>query len=321
VELKEYWIIARKWWWLLVLCTLLGGSAAYLVSRQMTPTYEASTLMMVGSSLDVVNPTTGEIQTSEKLAQTYAQLVKTRPILDATIAALNLPKSPSVTVSLVSNTQLMRITVADSIPQRAAATANELANQLIEQSPSGTQREEQAYREFVTAQLAELEGEIASLTEAITSAQTVGDGNEAARLQSELTLRRDNYSSLLTYIKGSSTNQIRVIEDAQVPISPSGPKVLQNTLLAAVVGLMLAAGGAFLIEYLDDSIKGQLDLEQSLGLPTLGTIARWIWRMRPRRRSWSVSAILNRPTAKPTASCTPICATLYLRIGASACSW
>ncbi len=125
----------------------------------------------------------------------------------------------------------------------------------------------------MTVQLSELEGEIGSITAAITAAQQAGDGTEVARLQSELTLRRDNYSSLLTYIKGSSTNLIRVIEAANVPTVATKPKVMQNTMLALVVGLMLAAGGAFLIEYLDDSVKGQLDLEQSLGVPTLGAIA------------------------------------------------
>ncbi|MHB1295992.1 MAG: tyrosine-protein kinase domain-containing protein [Anaerolineae bacterium] len=272
MELLEYWSIVRRWWWLLLLCTLLAGGGAYLVSIRMAPNYESSTLLMIGSSLDVVNPTTGEMQTSEKLAQTYAELIKTRPVVDATMANLGLAHDPSVSVTLVRNTQLMRVTVSDSSPARAAATADELANQLILQSPSAPQREEQSYREFVKSQLADLETEIAEITDAIATAESTGDSNQVVRLQSEVNARRENYSNLLTYLKGSSINFISVIEPARVPTTPTSPKVPQNTLLAALVGLMLAAGAAFLIEYLDMSVKGPLDIEQKLELPILGTI-------------------------------------------------
>ena len=82
MELRDYFYIAVKWWWLFLLCTVLGAGAAFLVSSNMTPVYEASTLLMIGGGVDVVNPTTGELQTSEKLAQTYAELLKTRPVCD-----------------------------------------------------------------------------------------------------------------------------------------------------------------------------------------------------------------------------------------------
>jgi hypothetical protein len=45
-------------------------------------------------------------------------------------------------------------------------------------------------------------------------------------------------------------------------------------LLAAVVGLFLAAGIAFLIDYLDDTVKAPEDLEAN-GLPSLGGVARF----------------------------------------------
>ena len=273
MEIREYYAIVLKWWWLLVLCTMLGGGAAYLVSTQLPPTYQSAALLMIGSSLEVVNPTTGELATSEKLAQTYAELVTTRPIMEATMLALDLPAKPEVSVTLVRNTQLLRITVSGQDARRVAATANELARQLILQSPSDPQRDEQSYREFVRRQLQELEVEMAALSQAIVDREGA-PSDELERLQAELNSRRGNYSMLLSYIKGSSVNYVTIFERAQVPQEPIGPKVLQNTVLAAVVGLMLAGGAAFLIEYLDDSVRGPEDIEQALGLPVLGTIAR-----------------------------------------------
>jgi capsular exopolysaccharide synthesis family protein len=273
VELREYVAIALKWWWLLVLCTILGAGVAFAVSTQMPPTFEAFALMLIGGSLEALDPTTGELATSEKLAQTYAELIKTRQIQQATMDALGLPHEPEVTVTLVRNTQLLRITVADQFPDRAAATANELARQLILQSPSDPERDEQGYREFVRSQLADLEQEIEALSQAILDQKDTMAQEDLLRLEEELNARRANYSALVNYIKGSSVNHVTVFETAAAPSSPTGPKVLQNTVLAAVVGFMLAAGAAFLIEYLDDSVRGPVDAEEASGVPVLGTIA------------------------------------------------
>jgi capsular polysaccharide biosynthesis protein len=46
-----------------------------------------------------------------------------------------------------------------------------------------------------------------------------------------------------------------------------------NMAIAAVVGLMLGVGIAFLLEYLDTTIKTEQDVEDSLGLPLLGLIS------------------------------------------------
>ena len=239
----------------------------------MTPTYESSTLIMIGGGVDVANPDWSQLETSQRLAQTYAELAKTRSVLDATMVALGLPEQPRVSVSLIRDTQLMRITVADSLPQRAAAAADEVAHQLVLQSPSAREREEQAYRAFVNKQLADLEAEINALTKAILQEQETGNQGSVAQLQQELNDRRDSYSSLLYYVGSASTNYVRVIEAADVPLAPIAPKIMRNTVLAAIVGLMLAAGAAYLIEYMDDSIKDRTDVEQVLEVPMLGAIA------------------------------------------------
>ena len=48
---------------------------------------------------------------------------------------------------------------------------------------------------------------------------------------------------------------------------------MQNAMLAGAVGLMLAAGVVFLVEYLDDTLKTPEDVERLFGLPLIGYIA------------------------------------------------
>jgi capsular polysaccharide biosynthesis protein len=54
--------------------------------------------------------------------------------------------------------------------------------------------------------------------------------------------------------------------------SPVKPQPLLNIAIAIVVGVMLGVGVAFLLEYLDNTLKTEQDIEQSLGLPVLGAI-------------------------------------------------
>ena len=55
--------------------------------------------------------------------------------------------------------------------------------------------------------------------------------------------------------------------------SPVKPQPLLNIAIALVVGLMAGVGLAFLLEYLDNTVKDEQDIEKALGLPVLGAIA------------------------------------------------
>ncbi|MFS0661262.1 Wzz/FepE/Etk N-terminal domain-containing protein [Niallia alba] len=58
-------------------------------------------------------------------------------------------------------------------------------------------------------------------------------------------------------------------QENQSPVSPNPPL---NIAIAAVVGLMIGVGLAFLLEYLDNTIKTEQDIEKLLELPVLGAI-------------------------------------------------
>ncbi|WP_409344177.1 YveK family protein [Paenibacillus sp. MBLB4367] len=59
--------------------------------------------------------------------------------------------------------------------------------------------------------------------------------------------------------------------DQSAPVKPN--KKL-NIAISFVVSLMIAVGIVFLLEYLDDTIKTEADVEKYLGLPTLSMITR-----------------------------------------------
>lgn len=55
--------------------------------------------------------------------------------------------------------------------------------------------------------------------------------------------------------------------------SPIKPKPVLNIAIGLVVGLLVGVGVAFLLEYLDNTIKDEQDIEKVLGLPILGITA------------------------------------------------
>ena len=55
--------------------------------------------------------------------------------------------------------------------------------------------------------------------------------------------------------------------------SPVKPNPILNMAIAAVIGLMLGVGIAFLLEYLDTTVKNEQDVEELLNLPILGLIS------------------------------------------------
>ena len=65
---------------------------------------------------------------------------------------------------------------------------------------------------------------------------------------------------------------MRVVDSAVVPLNPVKPRVVLTLFLGVIGGLGVAIGLAFFVNYLDDSIKNQDDIETYLRLPFLGYI-------------------------------------------------
>ena len=71
-------------------------------------------------------------------------------------AALGLSWLPEYTARMLPNTQLLEIQVIDTDPARAQAVANEVANQLIQQTPA-EDRDLQQRRRYLNRELQETE--------------------------------------------------------------------------------------------------------------------------------------------------------------------
>jgi len=187
----------------------------------------------------------------------------------------------------IPRTQLLAIAVQDVSPERAVAIADQIAYQLILQSPNSPENQQRQERSgFVLEQLNDVEQKIQSaesrkkeleteLETALSARQIQELQNEVNSLDSLINGWRDTYLNLLGFLSGSgSPNFLSIIEPAQLPYTPVSPNVKMSVLLAAAVGFVLAVSAALVLEYLDDTIKSTNDLNGMLGLTVLGSVTR-----------------------------------------------
>jgi non-specific protein-tyrosine kinase len=137
----------------------------------------------------------------------------------------------------------------------------------------------------MTARMAQLKSMLELYQGIYSNLVVLGKPTEAnstdrlAHLQKTLELYQQIYIQLLGSLEQvrlarlQNTPSVTQIEEASVPSKPIRPLPLQNTMMGGAIGLMLAFGIAFAIEYLDDTLRSPMDVDQILGLPVLGYIA------------------------------------------------
>ena len=80
----------------------------------------------------------------------------------------------------------------------------------------------------------------------------------------------EEFSEMVIDVK--KVDSVSIIDKAVPPAHPVKPNKKLNVLIAFAVGLMAAVGLAFLLEFLDNTVKDENDVEELLGLPVLGII-------------------------------------------------
>lgn len=65
---------------------------------------------------------------------------------------------------------------------------------------------------------------------------------------------------------------VQILDKVKVPQSPVKPNKKLNVAIAFFLGLMVSVGIVFVLEYMDNTIKSQEDLEKYLEIPVLGMI-------------------------------------------------
>lgn len=83
---------------------------------------------------------------------------------------------------------------------------------------------------------------------------------------------RQNETLISARLGGLNSSTVRIVDKALVPGHPISPDKKGNLLLALLLGIVGGIGLVFIMDYLDNTIKGPEDVERIAGLPSLGVI-------------------------------------------------
>jgi tyrosine-protein kinase len=274
--------VAKRWYLVLIL-TVIGASLGYAVASSAEPMYQASVSILVGQPFQTPNLTKDNLEVGQQVALTYADVIQREPVLGAVVKELGLNMSWSQLSQHVKalpapqDPQLIVVTVSDSSRPTALAIAAAIAKQAVALSPSTAGSQASRTRSFISSRLEALQSSItaqqARLNDLRSTLKTIhaapGARAQAARAaeraragvrrqinneQRLLISSQQSYASLASfYATQQVPNSLQVLESAHASLNPVKSGVLFKTLLAAVVGLFLGLGLAYILEFRADA--------------------------------------------------------------------
>ena len=161
-ELQDKIRAIKKYRWLIFNCFFFAGVIAAVVSFMMTPTYQADTVLRVHQPKGVETALLGNrpnsTDTSKQLMSTYADIIKSRGVVEAVIEKANYPASNKpayedmarrITTQIGKENELLTVRVQANDPEESQKIANLLTTTFIERLTSLVRAEQKDVRVFI----------------------------------------------------------------------------------------------------------------------------------------------------------------------------
>lgn len=243
------------------------------------PNGEGQTQSLSGTNLESLNSALGQARAARIAAEQRWRQARAAPLM-------SLPE-------VLGNPAIQRLQ-----EQRATLDAQYQQNARVYQADWPAQQQLRSQIDELDRQITELargilnsiQGQyvVAANNERALAGQVEGLKDEVLDLRGrsveynilarEVDTSRSQYDALLERYKEVSvtstvsSNNISIVDRAEVPTAPSKPNLIVNLALAALLGLGLGALAAFILEALDETLATPEDAESKLGLPILGVI-------------------------------------------------
>ncbi|MFW5747085.1 MAG: polysaccharide biosynthesis tyrosine autokinase [Nanoarchaeota archaeon] len=281
ISFSEYYAIIKKNWLIVLLVTLLvyGGIIAYTFLS--APVFEATSLIIVEQQDTAV--VLDQLRGQRLDIDTQIQIIRSMPILGAVERAVPYPFE--VDIDAIQGSSVIEI-VAESQSRRGAQlAANMIADRYINETLSQKREDAFSVSRVISDQIRTYQNELEdlnylSLTMQDQKNRTAAEQIEYNALRQEIKAKEDLYNYLLArreevgIVAQENSGAVRVIQYADIPISPVRPRILLNLGLGFFIALAAGFGMAFLLEYVRNTFQSVSEIEKRFGEVVMTSIPR-----------------------------------------------
>lgn len=264
MTLRDYARVIARRKWVVVAATIATVAAALGMTALQDPVYQTSSQVLVRArNTDTIftNTNSGTFASASavptEIAVLESELVSNRVRDD-----LGLDRSPpAVNGTQVGTTDVVNAVVRSGDATTAKVLADAYVNSYIaikrEQAVSGLI----SGGAEISKKLTEIQTQIDALDKQVADAPSSQQAAVEASLAQQRKVLVDQqalFKQRLDQLQVDAqlaTGGAQMLREASVPTSPVEPTPLRSALLAMVVGLLLGLGAAFLLDYLDDTVK------------------------------------------------------------------
>ena len=305
MELRDYInvIVNRKW--VIIGATLLVVLAALVFSLLQDPVYESQVLILADinragesatdsllslayndpqtfmqTQAEIIGTKTMARAVYDRMEYNYEELEYAREDGEDVFIPASMPNAEelrsSVSVERAQNTNVFSISATNGDRLLARDIAQAYADEYILDRQLASIKQISDARKEVWNRITELETQISETAQEIKQYTTENIPPEleaeAAQAVSLWATLYEKYMSL-RIAEALEQRGLEIIEVAEAGIKVS-PRTTRNLVLALFLGLILGVGLAFLVDYMDDTLKTREDFERCYGSSIIGEIAR-----------------------------------------------
>lgn len=263
MTLRDYAGVVDRRKWIVIAAVALCTLVAVVLTSLQTSIYSASSEVLVQPRGQDGLFENQVVNLNDRAIQTEIQVIEGQAVRERVQADLGLAEEPpEANAASVGDTDVISITVRDPSAANAATIADAYAIAYIDV------RREQAVTELLAAST-----EVQTAIDGIQTQIDALDDDDPRR--SGLVTQLSNFNTTLDQLRVDAalrTGGAAIIKSAEVPTSPVEPTPARTAVLAAVVGLLIGLGAAFLLDYLDDKVRSESDLEALVDRPVLAVV-------------------------------------------------
>jgi capsular exopolysaccharide synthesis family protein len=293
---RDYTKVLFRQKWIILLTIVTVSLATYAGLELSTPIYEAQVKMLITAEKQIDSPYYRDVLAGRNVEATLTQseIVKSKPVLERAVAALNLYNRPldyethfaTPLRQWVIDRSLKRRKMDQLTPDAQKAIAYRLTLEDLKRRIKVEPVRDTNLFSITVSDFSPVAAAIIANT--VSRAYVVFDlEQQYVELQNKYTDKnpiviqmRENITKMEESLSGKPIPNIeaigpasvKIIEQSTPPMKPTGLPKKMTQILAFAMSIFLGVFLAFMFEYLDQTFHSKQDLENFLGVPVIACI-------------------------------------------------